>query len=288
MEALALKFTIQSANGGHELCVDSESARVGSGSHCEIRLEPEHAAVEQLRVNVRAGGVFAEARTFEPPTLLNGAVFVQGRLLPDSVLKVGGVTIRVDVVERHALGGHRSGSAAASRRALYAIAGTGIPIAILLVGMGAGAASPSLDVPAQALWSGDEDFSCPEKEPSLAAARAGELSAHAESGRERSAFAPEDGVAAVELYAQAAACYTLASVNGRAQQARADETALRRELAARFHVHQVRLERALSTQRFEAAKLEVRTLLSFVHRRSDAYTDWLSMVDRQLVVKASE
>jgi len=288
LEASALKFTIQSSGRTQELCVDSVSVRVGSGSHCEIRLEPEDASVEQLWVNARAGGVFAEARCLDPPILLNGSAFVQGRLLPDSVLKLGRVEISVDVVERHSLKGNRSGTTNASRRALYALAGVGIPLSILLLGLRTGTTRQDFDIPTQTLWSENESARCPDPDRSSAAARANDLSSQAESGRERTAFSPEDGVKAVELYAQAAACYALAGAGARADQASLEAKTLRHELSARFHVHQVRLERALSNQHYDRAKLEVRALLSFVRRRRDAYSDWLAALDRQIITKSSE
>lgn len=288
MEALALKFTIQSPDRVQELCVDSENARIGSGSHCEIRLDSQDAAVEQLWVSARTGGVFAEARSLKPPMLLNGSAFVQGRLLPDSLLKLGRVTISVDVVERHLLGSHRAGSTPASRRVLYVLAGIGVPLAIVLVGMGVNTSMPNFEVPAQSLFEGEGGARCPESDRRAARARADELSVQAESGRERTAFSPDDGVRAVDLYSGAAACYALAGASPNASQASRDADALKHELSARFHVHQVRLERALSTGRYEQARLEVRTLLSFLKRRHDAYTEWLGALDRQLIAKSSE
>ena len=58
---------------------------VGSGAHCEIRLPQGMAAVEQLVIESRQGGVFAEARSLDPMPQLNGSPFTQGRLLPDAV-----------------------------------------------------------------------------------------------------------------------------------------------------------------------------------------------------------
>src|SRR4051794_36261511 len=92
----SLKFVIRDAAGNQrELGVDSDVAQLGSGAHCEIRLPPEQAAPEQLRIEARAGGVFAEVRSLSPATLLNGVPFTQGRLLPESRLQIGNFQVSV-------------------------------------------------------------------------------------------------------------------------------------------------------------------------------------------------
>lgn len=286
IEALALKFVIRNADAReHELSVDAEMARIGSGSHCEIRLEAEDAAVEHVCVKVRAGVVFAEALCMNPPALLNGSPFVEGRLLPESVLKLGRVELRVSVVERYLVTGKRRGPTPASRRMVYALCSIGIPLGIALMSMVPDSRPPNWEQPAQVLWATDQEISCPQNEPASASALADKLRAQAETARERAPFSPEDGTQAVDLFASAAACYSAAGASAEVEHVRSARADLKRTLEREFHVHQVRLERALVTQRFEQAKTEIRVLMSFANHRAPDYVNWLSTLDRQIVVK---
>src|SRR5438477_2368757 len=82
---------------GHaeQLTIDADSVLIGSGAHCEIRLPPEHAAIEHVAISLVGGGVYAQARSLDPHPTINGAGFVRTPVLPDSILGVGAVQIRV-------------------------------------------------------------------------------------------------------------------------------------------------------------------------------------------------
>ena len=168
---------------------------------------------------------------------------------------------------------------------VYALCSIGIPLGIALVSVVPSSQPPNWEQPVQVLWTTEQEVSCPENEPASAAALADKLRAQAESARERAPFSPEDGTQAVDLFASAAACYSAAGASAeveRAHRARAD---LKKAVEREFHVHQVRLERALVTQRFDQAKIEIRVLLSFANHRAPDYVNWLSTLDRQIVVK---
>src|SRR5262245_19846063 len=95
-----LKFSIEYPDGSkRELSVDADGVTVGSGAHCEIRLVGDEIPVEQLRVEARSGGVFAEARSMTPPALVHGVPFTQGRLLPNTLVQVGALRFRVEHAE---------------------------------------------------------------------------------------------------------------------------------------------------------------------------------------------
>src|SRR6266542_2471457 len=100
LRASSLLFAIRYPNGRQEqLSIDSDSAKVGSGAHCEVRLPPEHVAVEHLSIETRQGVVFAEARTLSPPPTMNGLAFTHGRLLPESVVMVGQIGLSVSLLQ---------------------------------------------------------------------------------------------------------------------------------------------------------------------------------------------
>jgi hypothetical protein len=107
----------------------------------------------------------------------------------------------------------------------------------------------------------------------------------AETARERAPFSGNDGVVAVEAFERSAACFGSAERLDRAEYAKRDAERLKRAIQQDFHVHRVRLERALATKRYEEARTEVRLLLSYVGQRGGDYTSWLSSLDRQIELK---
>jgi hypothetical protein len=290
MEAQRLEFRIRHRDGSTQrLTVDAESARVGSGAHCEIRLPAEDAAVEQLVVEARAGGVFAEARSLDPPTLLNGLPFSQGRILPESVMGIGQVELAVTVVSIEA--DASSGSARAKRQRsnplvlLLGLVGFPIGFYMILTGKSAASTLPAA-VPPPPLFA-DRPAECQDRDPTAARLRAENAVLQADAARESAPFRPEDGILAVELYDRARACFEAAADPDAAGAAKAAGERLRKKVADEFHVHRVRLERSLTTKAYEDTRVEVRSLLGYTGRRGGEYASWLSNLDRQIELKHS-
>jgi hypothetical protein len=91
-----LRFQIRHPTGQVEhLNVEGERVLIGSGAHCEIRLPIDQSAVESVLVQRSAGGVFAQALSFEPPPTINNTPFSQAPLQPESALGIGPVQIYV-------------------------------------------------------------------------------------------------------------------------------------------------------------------------------------------------
>lgn len=288
MEISTLKFVVRSGGTLQEFLVNSDTALVGSGAHCEIRLAAEDAPVEQLLIQVRAGGVFGEARSLDPPTLLNGAPFTQGRLLPDSLLRIGSAELSVSLIQTDRGQQIKKGKQQSTNPVVLALSAVGFPLGLYTIFM-AGPAKTALPEPVEppALWAQVEQASCPQADPEAAAALGDKELLRAEAARERAPFSPGDGVAAVQSFARAAACLKAA---GQAEAADASQGAaedLRQKMESEFHVHQVRLDRALATRQYESARTEVRLLLSFVSGRGGEYAEWLSTLDRQIELRYS-
>lgn len=280
IETPALEIVLRESGAERRLLVDSDSARVGSGPFCEVRLRPEDAAPEQLRLQARGERVYATAVAAAPPVFLDGAPLSRGRLAPGAELRVGTAALRVRVVERHP-----SARASAPRRALgrvlYALGGVGIPLGILLSGPRTPPDAWELPAEPQRLWAAlPAAPACPGGTQGVGRALGDDLMAQAQLALERAPFSPRDGVHAVELSLRAAACY--ASADADADQARAAAERARAQLEREFHVHQVRLERALQARDRERTRREIRLLLSFVAGRPSAYADWLVLLERQL------
>jgi len=288
-DVAVLEISVRHADGTRQkLTVDSATALVGSGSHCEVRLPAEDAAVEQLRFSNDAGGVFGQVRSLERNVTLNGVPFVEGRLLPGSVLAVGRVELTVAVVETLVARGQAKQKRDSSRQASYALAILGFPLGfyLLLSQKSSDAALPN-EVEPPPLFAAASSVQCPETEHDAALAVAAEERRRAETARERAPFSGQDAVNAVVAFRRSAACFTRADAPERASDSVQQADALERDVQTEFHLHRVRLERALVTKSYEEARTEVRLLLSYIGRHSGAYANWLLSLDRRIELQFS-
>jgi hypothetical protein len=289
-QGATLKFTILYPDTRvEELMVDADTALVGSGAHCEVRLPYEQAAVEQLRVEARNFRLFATSRSMDPPTLLNGVPFTEGRLLPGSALSCRGVQLRVELGGAAAIAASpRKQAQSASSSLIYALGIVGFPLGfyVLLTAQRPAAELPTAVEP-PALWADGQQAACAERAADTAAALAEREQLRAEAARERSPFYPEEGLNAVALFDRASACFRGAGQVARAEQAAQAATELKRAAERDLHVHHVRLERALATKRYELARREVQILLAFVAKRGGDYAEWLAVLDRVIQLKFS-
>jgi len=269
-----------------ELAVDAERVLVGSGAHCEIRLPQGVAALEQLVIEARSGGMFAEARALEPMPQLNGSPFTQGRLLPDAVIGIGAYSLEVQLVEVERGATARREQNEKTSPIIYAAAALGFPLCLYIILHKPPEAVLQMPQRPPALWAATA-LACPQTEPASAGAFADQQLASAESKEERSPFYPEDGVAAVNAFELASVCYSGAGDSERADEAGQAALALKKRVADDFHIHQVRLERALATKNYESARTEVRILRSFLGGSLGEYSNWLSVLDRQIELRFS-
>jgi len=285
-ELANLQLAVRYPDGRRQqLTVDAPTALVGSGSHCEIRLPPEDAAVEQLRLSLDAAGIFGQVRNLERSVTLNGVPFLEGRVLPDSLIMIGRVELVVSLVETVVARGQAKKKDPSSS-AIYALGVVGFPLGFYLV-LTQGSVSDALpsEVEPPPLFAAASAQRCPEPERDAALAIATEELRRAETARERAPFSGQDAVGAVAAFQRAATCFAVAEAPARATDASHQAEALKRGVEAEFHVHRVRLERALATKSYEEARTEVRLLLAYTGRRSDAYSSWLLSLDRQIELK---
>lgn len=283
-----LKLSLRHDDGTRqELSVDAAQALIGSGSHCEIRLPAEDAAVEQLLLSVDGSGIFGQVRSMERPVTLNGVPFVEGRLVSDGMLRIGRVEIFVSLVESAVA---RSASAAkkgsSGSPAIYAMAVVGFPLGFyLLLGQKNADGALPTEVEPPPLFAAASATRCPETAPEAAVAFGGQELRRAETARERAPFSGQDAVGAVNAFQRASACFTRGEAPERATDAAKQGERLKETVELDFHVHRVRLERALATKSYEEARTEVRLLLSYVGRKGNPYSSWLTSLDRQIELK---
>ncbi|MET0792852.1 MAG: hypothetical protein ABW061_15130 [Polyangiaceae bacterium] len=281
------KFVVTHPNGRREeLAVDAERVLVGTGAHCEIRLPQGLAALEQLAIEPRAGGVFAEARALDPMPTLNGTPFTQGRLLPDAVIGIGPLSLQVELLELERGATARKESKERTSPAIYAAALLGFPLCFYILLHKRPETALRMPTKPPVLWAASPS-TCPQVEAAPALAFAEQQLGAAESKEERSPFYPEDGVSAVKEFLLASACFQTADSAEQASDAERAALSLKKRVADDFHIHQVRLERALSTKSYESARVEVRILRAFLGGALSDYATWLSVLDRQIQIEFS-
>ena len=279
----ALRIELHRAGTSQVLEVQADRALVGSGAHCDLRLLPDEAAVEQLTIETRDDEVHATVRALKPPVRLNGAPFLEGRLTQDSLLELSGVALRVTLTE---LKEARAQAPRSSSQTHPAVQGVG------LVAVAAGLffvlhkSPPPESVLAQsvnppALFAAAPG-PCRERAPEAALSLASEELVDADSKAERAPFYPGDGLMAVHHYERAAACLKQAGQADRAREATRAAEQLKRELADQLHVHHLRLERLLVQAKYEEGARELAIVSSYVEDRTHPYAHWLSAVKREL------
>ena len=129
--------------------------------------------------------------------------------------------------------------------------------------------SSAANLPDKAPGLFENSYACPSKNPRYGAQEA-EASALAKS--ERSVFDKQDGVSAVKLFAEAAACYRSAGERSKAQAADNHAAALRASLNQEYQLLRLRLSHATSSGDTSRAQSQVRGLLALLrHRPNDSY-----------------
>jgi hypothetical protein len=281
-----LQIVLQHPDGRiDELVVDASSVILGSGAHCEVRLPPEHAAIEHVFLKLVGGAVHAQARSLDPYPTINGASFVRTPLLPDAVLGIGPVQIRARAIH---LADHKvvlQKKRDKTSPMTYVAAAVGLPIGIYMVV--AGGAHDAMRSPPGAppsLW-GEPIKTCPQSGHDAALAFGLDKLIVANAKREGRPFHVQDGVTAVPLFETAAACFATAGELAAAADATASAQDLRGKVIDDYRAHQVRLEHALTVKDWLTAQREVKVLRALTQGTQAGYVDWLSNLDRRLTLQ---
>lgn len=265
--------------------MDAERVLIGSGAHCEIRLPVDQAAIEHVLVQLGPTGAMAEARSFSPPPTLHGSPFSKVQLMPDAVLGVGNVQIVVGVAEVAGDAGVVVKKQEKTSVMTYILAAIAVPISLYVIlsdSGDTGTGAPPTEFPK--LFD-PPVTACPQQAPEQAAAFAADKMELATARRERRAFHVQDGVAAVPLFEEAAACFKTGGDPEGAKEAEDAATDLRAKVEEDYRTHRVRLEHAMSVKDWRTAQKEVRVLLDFTEGKQGEYVTWLSTVDRRLQLK---
>jgi hypothetical protein len=282
----ALKIELHRRGKVELLELQTDRALVGSGAHCDVRLAPDEAAVEQLAVESRDEEIFVRVYSFEPPCRLNGAPFLEGRLSPDSLIEFGPVALRVALTELSQGAQPAQKAAAGTSPAVQALALIGLALGFYFVlnrRPEAESALSSAETPPALFEAQPRD--CPHADLEAARSLAEQDHLDADNRRERSPFYPRDGLLAVPLYERAAACYERAGERNAARETREAAAALRRRMSDEFHVRQVRIERFIAQEKLDALRREVLLTAEFVEDKAHPYSHWLSALAREAEVR---
>jgi hypothetical protein len=278
-----LRFEIRYADGRKEVMhVDGERAMIGTGAHCDIRLPLDQAAHEHVAVEVMGDTVRLETKAFEPAATINGSPFTLLPITPDVPLKIG--TTRIFI----ALGDAPfDGAAVVQKKTDEASPLTKLVAAVVVVIAGYmilstdEPAAPGPPAQAPDLFA-PTTVTCPQSAPDQAKAFAADKFDVAEGKRERSPFAPRDGVEAVDLYDLAAACFRAGGDAGRAAEAANDSRQLRGQITQDFRARRVRLEHLLAVRDYQLAKNDVTFLRALLEGKNGRYVDWLQQQNQML------
>src|SRR5262249_7245476 len=94
-----LKIKVRHVGGRtEELTVETDQVLIGSGAHCEVRLPIDQARFEHVLVRSGPAGLFASARSIDPPPTLSGAEFTEAPILPGTVLRVNQSAIEIEPI----------------------------------------------------------------------------------------------------------------------------------------------------------------------------------------------
>jgi hypothetical protein len=290
LDTTTLRIELHRQGTVSALDMQEHHALIGSGSHCDVRLAPDEAAVEQLLVQLVGDDIYVRARSLKPPCRLNGAPFVEGRVPEDSMIEFNGLGICVSAVARREdkVTSHGRGKSSTSPgMQLLGLAAVALGLYAVLHppsqgdGLKLNAAAP----PAPAVL---REEACPQREPSAALALAEQLETQAETKRERAPFYAGDALAGAPLFQRAAACFAAAGEHERADEAGQAAQQLRTQTVDLLHLLHIRVEHSLTERDFVNARHNAELALALMSDPADPYAQWLEAVKRETLLRTRE
>ncbi len=286
-----IRFEIRYTDGRKEVAnVDGERAVVGHGAHCDVRLPLDQAANEHVVVEVVGGTVRVETKAFAPAATVNGLPFTTIPLTADVPLKIGSTSIFISLGE-HGFDGApvvRKKGDSEETSPFMKVLGVGVLVAgaYILFFMDDVTRSSQAPVQLPELFAAPVT-TCPQTAPDQAWSLANAKRDIAEGKRERSPFVAKDGLQAVLLYEQAAACYRQANQPANAGEADKAAAQLRASLVQDFRARRVRLEHLMAVGDYELAKHDVAVLRAMTEGKQGSWVNWLANANQLVKQKAA-
>lgn len=289
-DAIHLRCTVQHLDGsGQETAYEVDTPRIlfGSASHCDIQLPRTASAPEQLELVFDNTDIVVRTLTSEPSTKVLGQPFSGGRIADGTELQLSGLAIRVEKVELGARLGTSKRGTVRRGRLLFGVAfGCMVLVAAGYFYVMHAVTPQTAQRPDKPSLFTTSAVTC--DAPNAALARGKQWFSKAYSLWERSPFYLRDGVTAVDYFLKSAACLEAGGDAHAAQRATTLARALRNELEGEYHLHWVRLERALDTQGFDIAAVEVQYLSDLLHHQRGEYLDWLESLKRRIALGSTK
>jgi hypothetical protein len=267
-----------------EFNIDSERVLVGSGAHCDIRIDGAGAGHEHVIVEQKGHEIVARGLYHAPPALYRGVPIIEMQLSNGSEIAVCGTRITFDISPKKERQGRSTGrriAMAAAISLLLVIVPTFV-YARLHRGNDSYGRAPAPAV----LFDGEPETCKADGNQSLALARRARALGLAR--RERHPFFVEDGIAAVGAFRLSSACYAKGGEKTLAREAGDEGAALEKVIEHDYFMHRVRFEHALETEDVKSALFEVKMLRRMTAHRKGPYTEWLAMVERRLEAAVRE
>jgi hypothetical protein len=253
--------------------VEGVRASIGSASHCDVRLPMEAAGPEHVRASLSGGQLRFEALLATPPVTLDGVPLAPGSAATGVELRFGQLLLRTRALSAATPAARGSRPSPRSSWLLGASACALLALFALALLRRGPPGEPPLDEQLE-LFS-QLSPSCPRREPRQALAFAQQQQDLAETNQERMPFVVDEGVAAVDAFEMAAACFRAGGVASLAEQAAAAAQRLQRELEDDFRARRLRLSRMLLVEDRELARVDVAWLRALLRGRSNTYVSWL-------------
>ncbi|MBT8496524.1 MAG: FHA domain-containing protein, partial [Deltaproteobacteria bacterium] len=216
--------------------LQAEETTVGSAASAGVQIDEPALEAEHVLLAPQSDGCWVGvAQSARSPVYVSGSVFSQGIVPWGTSLSVGPITLKLSAEESS-----RDKPSAVSLPVLL-MALIGMPLGLWLMMSGPAAFQlPQRSAKAPELFA--SKLTCPKSgEPS---GLGKELSSAAVAKAERYAFDPADGIEAVELYRQAAACLEKAGERPLAAKITSAAEALEQTVGEDYKTHRVRLKRA--------------------------------------------
>ncbi|HKU39843.1 MAG TPA: FHA domain-containing protein, partial [Polyangiales bacterium] len=98
METRRVSISVQRGDRCDQFELQAGELRVGSASHCDVRLGPDEAAPEQLSISAEPRGLYISALTATPLVLFRGAPLTHVSIDSSAVLELGSLRLGVQLV----------------------------------------------------------------------------------------------------------------------------------------------------------------------------------------------
>jgi hypothetical protein len=268
--------------------LSSERILVGSSPACQVLIDRPEFAREHLLLSPRPDGCYiALARGAPTPVMYNG-VPVERMVVPwGAELFVGSVKLLLrnrDEVGA-ADGAVKTKKDEKPNPILLAAAVVGVAVLgyIMIGGDGGEGVSKPKGTPPTLFDSLDR--TCESPDPDRARSAGNDYARRAAAKEERYPYRSQDGVEAVNLHANAAACLRVAGEAERSARELALATALKDTLERELLNHKFRLERAIELNRPDDGVVEVRLMINLLQHRQGDYISGLHNLERRLALQ---